>query len=282
MACQKACTLAFVHERPVSRVGREDGRRLFGLDPAAYAAGRPGYPAALFEILVERCGLAPGTPTLEIGAGAGQATDELLARGAQPLTVVEPDPGSAAYLLQRFGDAIRVVVSAFEDAPLDRESFALAMAASSWHWVDQQVGLSRVAGVLQPVGWWAAFWNILGTNVGSEPDALREALDPILPSREAGAGCPANTEEFVLDREARIRDLQACGFVDVEVAELGWVFPLDPVRGRALYGTFSPVLALPPDERERILGEVATVIAERFDGLFERRCVTVIYTARRA
>ncbi len=279
---QTACTLAFVHERPVSRVEREDGRRLFGLDPAAYAAGRPGYPAELHEILVERCGRAPATATLEIGAGAGQATAELLERGAQPLTVIEPDQGSAAYLVQRFGDAVRVVVGAFEDASLDRDSFALATAASSWHWVDQQVGLSRVAGVLQPAGWWAAFWNILGTNLGSERDALREALDPILPSKEAGSGCPAKMEEFVLDREARIRDLQASGFVDVEVAEMRWVLPLDPGRARALYGTFSPVLALPPDERERILDEVAAVIAERFDGLFERRCATILYSSRRA
>lgn len=106
-------------------------------------------------------------------------------------------------------------------------------------------------------------------------------LEHVPTIREAGPGCPANTEEFVFDREARTRDLQACGLVDVDVAELRWVLPLDPQRARALFGTFSPVLALPPDERGRILDDVAAVIAERFDGLFERRCATILYTARR-
>ena len=269
-------------EPPVSRVECEDGRRLFGLDPAAYARGRPGYPAELFEILVERCGLAPGTPTLEIGPGAGQATAELLARGANPLTVVEPDARLAAYIAERFGDGVRVTNAAFEDASLDRASFSLAAAATSWHWVDQERGLARLADALRPGGWWAGWWNVFHDPAG-EPDALFEALDPILPSPKSAVDSTQHTgaEEFILARQARFDDLRASGFDDVELHELRWVLALDPQRARALFGTFSAVLALPSDERERILGEVEAVIAERFDGLFERRCVTILYTALR-
>jgi hypothetical protein len=36
----------------------------------------------VFDVLVERCGLRPGASVLEIGAGSGQATLPLLARGA--------------------------------------------------------------------------------------------------------------------------------------------------------------------------------------------------------
>ena len=39
---------------------REEGRHLFGLDPAVYEAGRPQYPEAVYRALEERCGLAPG------------------------------------------------------------------------------------------------------------------------------------------------------------------------------------------------------------------------------
>jgi len=278
-----ACTLASVTEPPVSRVEREDGRRLFGLDPAAYATGRPGYPVELFEILVERCGLAPGTPTLEIGAGAGQATRELLARGADPLAAVEPDPRLAAYLVERFGASVHVIHAPFEEAPLGRSSFVLATAATSWHWVDQERGLARLADLLHPGGWWAAWWNVFHDPAG-EPDALFHALDRILPIPTCATGNPQSTraEAFLLDRDARSRDLKANGFDDVEVAELRWVLALDPQRASALFGTFSPVLALSPDERERVLGEIERVIVDRFDGLFERRCVTILYTARRA
>ena len=134
----------------------------------------------------------------------------------------------------------------------------------------------------RPGGWWAGWWNVFHDPAG-EPDALFEALDPILPSPKSAVDSTQHTgaEEFILARQARFDDLRASGFDDVELHELRWVLALDPQRARALFGTFSPVLALPSDERERILGEVEAVIAERFDGLFERRCVTILYTALR-
>jgi len=46
---------------------RDEGRRLFGLDPIGYRNGRPDYPEAVYEILVQRCGLGPATQALEIG-----------------------------------------------------------------------------------------------------------------------------------------------------------------------------------------------------------------------
>lgn len=67
------------------------GRRIFGTDSEGYAEGRPGYPTELFDHLVAVCGLGPGTATVEIGPGAGQATVELLERGATRLMLVEPD-----------------------------------------------------------------------------------------------------------------------------------------------------------------------------------------------
>ena len=57
---------------------RIEGRRLFGLDPAGYRAGRPDYPGAIYETLVQRCGLGPTARVLEIGPGTGLVTRHLL------------------------------------------------------------------------------------------------------------------------------------------------------------------------------------------------------------
>jgi hypothetical protein len=54
------------------------GRVAFGDDPAGYHATRPGYLDWVFETLRDRCRLAPGTATFEIGAGTGTATRRLL------------------------------------------------------------------------------------------------------------------------------------------------------------------------------------------------------------
>src|ERR1700722_13207118 len=90
------CTTVPPHELG-SGLHREEGRRLFGLDPAGYRAGRPDYPEVVYETLVERCGLGPRTRALEIGPGTGLVTQHLLREGAH-VTAVEPDPAMATYL----------------------------------------------------------------------------------------------------------------------------------------------------------------------------------------
>ena len=76
---------------------REEGRRLFGLDPSVYEAGRPQYPSALYRALEDRCGLAGGARVLEVGPGTGLVTRRLLGAGAS-VVAVEPDANMAAHL----------------------------------------------------------------------------------------------------------------------------------------------------------------------------------------
>jgi SAM-dependent methyltransferase len=169
--------MASAGERP-GGLTRSDGRRLFGADAAGYADGRPGYPGEVFSHLSDRCGLGPGTATLEVGAGAGQATVGLLDRGAAPLVVVEPDSGFASFLAQRFGDAVDVRNESFEEFDIAGESFDLAVAATSFHWVDQAPGLEKAHAVLRPGGWWAPWWTLYHDPV--ELDDLYHALTPVL------------------------------------------------------------------------------------------------------
>ena len=45
------------------------GHNVFGEDVAAYRDGRPGYPDALFELLVDSCKIGDKSDVLEIGPG---------------------------------------------------------------------------------------------------------------------------------------------------------------------------------------------------------------------
>jgi hypothetical protein len=49
----------------------------------------------------------------------------------------------------------------------------------------------------------------------------------------------------------------------------------------ALYRTFSPIQALPPDRREAFLTDLTHITDEQFDGRVERPFTTTLYTARR-
>lgn len=107
---------------PGSDLQRHEGRRLFGLDPIGYRNGRPDYPEAVYEILVERCGLGPATRALEIGPGTGLVTQRLLGEGAH-VTAIEPDPAMASYLRDvAASDDLEVVATSFEEAEVAHDS----------------------------------------------------------------------------------------------------------------------------------------------------------------
>ena len=118
---------------------------------AGYEAARPGYPDALFDLLSARCGLGSGARVLELGPGTGQATVPLLDRGAT-VVAVEPGVAMAARLRERVeGRNCTVVEAEFEQADV-RGPFDLAVAATSFHWVDPALGLDKLANLVRPGG----------------------------------------------------------------------------------------------------------------------------------
>ncbi len=189
-------------------VDRKFGRVAFGDDPGSYHATRPGYPDWVFETLRERCHLAPGTATFEIGAGTGTATRRLLDFGANPLLAIEPDSRLAAFLRESIQDsALSVNVSAFEDAAIEKASFDLGVSATAFHWLNEDMALTQVAELLRPGGWWAMVWNVFGDN--SRPDPFHEATKAFLPAPLSSHDIP-----FALDADSRVAALERTGAFD--------------------------------------------------------------------
>ena len=261
-------------------IERKEGRRLFGSDPAAYDAARPGHAEHVYEVLVQTCGLGPGAAVLEVGPGTGQATRRLLDLGASPLIAIEPDPAFASYLRRSFGDVMDVQETALEDADLPAETFRLAVAASSFHWVEEALGLAKLIGALRPGGWWAMWWTLFGEP--GKPDAFITATTPLLEDLQAS---PTSGEEgrppHGLDTEARFEALEAAGFRDLEHEVMRWSASWDTNGIRGLYATFSPIARLEEPRRTEILDGIARVAERDFAGRVERTLVTSLYTARR-
>jgi SAM-dependent methyltransferase len=231
-------------------------------------------------VLIERCGLGPGTSVVEVGAGTGQATRKLLALGADQLVVVEPNPSLAAHLADAHGNRLKLVEAPLEEAELEPTAFDLAAAASSFHWVDERVGLARLVAALRPGGWCAIWWTLFGD--GGPPDPFIAATSPLLEDLDTS---PTKGEEgrprHALDRERRVAALGAAGFVDVEHELAKWEAHWDSQGIRALYGSFSPILKLDEARREMILDEIARIASDKFGGHVTRGLTTSLYTARK-
>lgn len=262
-------------------------RGLFSSDVAAYESGRPGYPARVYELLEQVCGLGRGSRVLEIGPGTGQATVDLLRAGAT-VTAVELGAEMAAALEAKFeGQSLTVQVGAFEDVDLDPDSFDLIVAATSFHWVPPETGIPRCADLLRPDGWLALWWTYFGDP--KRPDPFRDALIPIfeelapsLVDTFPGLSFMAGAHPYAIDAQARTREIDATTrFGPVHFEAIPWTGRHTPAQLRALFASYSPCLALPAAERARVLDAIEQLATDAYAGVVERPYLTSIYLAQR-
>jgi ubiquinone/menaquinone biosynthesis C-methylase UbiE len=86
---------------------------------------------------------------VEIGAGTGLVTRRLVAAGAW-VVAVEPDQNMAAHLAAAVSGQVEILRATIEQAALPQGRFDLAVAATSFHWVDQAAGLPKLGQVIRP------------------------------------------------------------------------------------------------------------------------------------
>ena len=187
------------------------GRVAFGDDPGSYHVTRPGYPDWVFETLRERCHLAPGTATLRLAPDRSGNTPiarfrrETVARhraGRTPRGLPpQPHPGHGS-----FGERIGVRGCRHRGG-----SFDLGVSATTFHLLNEDMALVKVAELLRPGGWWAMVWNVFGYN--SRPDPFHEATKTLL-NGPASPSAGSRDVPFALDAGARVAALERTGAFD--------------------------------------------------------------------
>ncbi len=173
-----------------------------------------------------------------------------------------------------------VVTTSFEEAEVAHDAFDLAVAATSFHWVHQEVGLSKLGHALGPGGWVALWWTLFRDP--NQLDAFSQVVENILGPATRGAFDEPGRPPFQLDESHRRRDMTRWAELDDVTSEIiTWTCELTPVQARALYASMATVIRRPPDEQRTILDEVERIAAKTSDGFVRRRFVTALYTGRR-
>jgi SAM-dependent methyltransferase len=192
----------------------------FGLHADRYRRFRPGYPDAPFDRAAEACG-APHAYAVELGAGSGQATGQVLKRFARVLAV-EPDADMAALIPP--DPRLSVQVATAETADLG-ENVDAVFSATAFHWMDAAVVCRRVAQALRPRGVFLAIaygpFRILAPGAAAEvlageAELWRPHMDPRLTQwrpyaelmAETGAFAAVETVDFAFE-EARTPEAAA-------------------------------------------------------------------------
>ena len=163
------------------RPAHADRRRTeaFGLAADDYDRYRPRYPRSLIT------GLVGGghVRALDVGAGTGIASAQLMEAGAEVLAV-EPDSRMARVAAD---NGIPIEQATFEDWQPAGRSFALVVFAQSFRWVQPEHALEKLASILRPGGRLALLsnritpmsptWRELGEAYAGYLDSTQPAID---------------------------------------------------------------------------------------------------------
>ena len=224
----------------------------FGREAEVYERVRPSYPADAVTWLVDNLGLGPGAVVLDLAAGTGKFTRLLVPSGASVLAA-EPVEG----MRRRFVAAVpgvSMVAAVAEALPFANRSLDAVTVAQAFHWFDADQAFGEFARVLRRRGRVGLIWNARDRSSDwvNEVWSIMDRVEKRAPWRDHEKGddsAPRTTDGFGPRHAETFRQEQSItpeGVVD-RIASV------------------SHVAVLPPAERQRVLDEVRTVLAQHPD-----------------
>jgi SAM-dependent methyltransferase len=199
---------------------------------------RPDYPDSVYDAIDDVAGGLATARVVDIAAGSGIATRQLVARGA---AVVAVDPG--LLLLRRLrarSPTVRVVRAVAEQLPLRSAEFDVACCATAFHWLDAPRAVAEIRRVLRPRAVLAVWW---ANHLRDDAVGWEAAQGEVYDRWQVRAGSRPPSGSGVAPRETA-QFLRSCGLEVVVDTLLTWsrVVPRD--RHVRVLSTHSDVIAL--------------------------------------
>jgi SAM-dependent methyltransferase len=230
----------------------EDLARAFSLAAAEYELGRPGYPAEAIDLLAEKLGLTEDAVTVDLGAGTGKLTRELVPRFGRVIAVEPLDEMRAE--LQRGLPDVEALAGAAEGIPLASASADAVLCAQAVHWFDPEPALEEIARVLRPRAGLGLLWNTTPweTREGEWFSALGEFLDLHCPDRPRTQQHTWHRWRAAFDRPGPFEPLANARRDHLQRQ------PRDEFVAQVASRSY--VAALPASEREEVIREVDAML----------------------
>jgi ubiquinone/menaquinone biosynthesis C-methylase UbiE len=168
--------------------------RAFGTRADDYERHRAGWPAEAVERALAGAGAGAESTVVDLAAGTGKLTRELVPRVARVIAV-EPSDDMRRELAERVPEAEARDGTA-ESMPLDDASVDAVLAGEAFHWFCTPEAVAEIARVVRPGGGLALLWN--AHDFGSDPWV--RAMGELLDSRRAPGVTPINRKHTGLWR----------------------------------------------------------------------------------
>ncbi|PWU25028.1 MAG: class I SAM-dependent methyltransferase [Candidatus Rokuibacteriota bacterium] len=210
----------------------------FGAVAETYDRVRPRYLLPLLDRAQQALDIAPTARVLDLGAGTGRLTRELVARFAG-VVAVEPDEEMRGLL-----EAGTVLAGTAEAIPLDDDSVDAVFAGEAFHWFDAGSAIAEIARVLRPRGGLA----VISTHWWETEPALPESALTLLRQ--------PFTHSSDQRRSPRWEAFTGSPFEPLRYDRFEEEITVDVDALLALYSTTSALAAMQSDERVALLATV--------------------------
>jgi SAM-dependent methyltransferase len=231
-------------------------------DGERYQKARPDYPTDAVSFLVNSLGIDDDAHVLDLGAGTGIFTGQLLPYCAQ-ITAVEPTAGMREILSQRL-PTVNVLDGRDVAIPLEDATVDCVIVAQAFHWFDAPVALEEIHRVLVEGGRLGVLWNERDESIAWVAD-LGEAMRwPIHQPYKVG-------QDFT-------PILSSGPFVNIERKKFSHRQVLDHEGLRQRVLTTSYIAVMDEEEQRTVMREVQKVMDQLPDSI-ELPYVTDVYRA---
>ena len=215
---------------------------------ADYERGRPGYAPGVTSVP----GLPHSADVLELGAGTGKLTRQLVADFVHVIAI-EPDPDMRRVFAAHCPQA-ELVAGTAEQIPLVDASVDGVFVAEAFHWFDHARALAEIGRVLRPSGVLVLMWNRPSGPIEPSITAVERLLTPHWPSEvEMPLDLDPNRFFYARDWHAAFAD---SAFGPLQESRHPNPHVVDRDGLLAFFGSMGWIDTLPDEERASLLDEV--------------------------
>ena len=213
----------------------------------AYERGRPGYAPEAVQWLSERLGLGPGRVVLDLAAGTGKLTRQLVGTGASVLAVEPLEP--MRQQLERAVREVEALEGTAEQIPLPNASVDAVTVAQAFHWFRFEEALVEIHRVLRAQGGLALVWNERDLD-----DPLQAAIERVIARHRELLGEFRNWRE-PFQSSALFSPVESRAFRLEQLLDVDTL--VDTVGSR------SYIAALPDADRNSVLARIRALTADK-------------------
>jgi ubiquinone/menaquinone biosynthesis C-methylase UbiE len=222
--------------------------RSFEQVAAEYEQTRPSYPPEAVAWFAEKLGIGDESVVLDLGAGTGKLTRQLVGLAGKVIAV-EPGPEMLAQLELAVPEAV-ALLGAAEAIPLADDSVDAVTCGQSFHWFRREEAVPEIHRVLRPGGGLGLIWNLRDPDDELQQE-LTLLLDPLVPPGRIAL--PSSSAAFVAE----------FGFRDVVRGAFSFDQELDAEGVVRRLATISFVAAASAGQKSELERRVRELVAAR-------------------